>query len=218
MGCEMNVYEFGNPRAQTILIQPVDDHELSFIENEIKAIRNLSEKDFQFIAVKIENWNYDLSPWKSPAVFGKDDFGDGADKTLEEIIKICTQRDRTYIIGGYSLAALFSIWAAYHTDIFTAVAAASPSLWFPGFIDFMENNEIRSGTVYLSLGDKEAKTKNPVMATVADNARKAYELLKAKGVNTTFEWNQGNHFKDVDIRTAKAFAWALNYNYLNRMR
>ena len=57
MGCEMNVYEFGNPRAQTILIQPVDDHELSFIENEIKAIRNLSEKDFQFIAVKIENWN-----------------------------------------------------------------------------------------------------------------------------------------------------------------
>jgi len=40
--------------------------------------------------------------------------------------------------------------------------------------------------------------------------RKAYELLKAKGVNTTFEWNQGNHFKDVDIRTAKAFAWALN--------
>ena len=210
MGCEMNVYEFGNPCAQTILIQPVDDHELSFIENEIKAIRNLSEKDFQFIAVKIENWNYDLSPWKSPAVFGKEDFGDGADKTLEEIIKICTQPDKTYIIGGYSLAALFSIWAAYRTDIFTAVAAASPSLWFPGFIDFMENNEIRSGSVYLSLGDKEAKTKNPVMATVADNARKAYELLKAKGVNTSFEWNQGNHFKDVDIRTAKAFAWALN--------
>lgn len=40
-------------------------------------------------------------------------------------MKYCTDKDRTYIIGGYSLAGLFALWAAYQTDVFCAVAAAS---------------------------------------------------------------------------------------------
>lgn len=206
----MKIYEYGNPSASTILVQPVDAHDLSLIENEVNEIRRISGKDFFLIACKIENWNKELSPWTAPAVFGKEDFGDGADKTLEEIKKICTEREKTYIIGGYSLAALFSIWTAYRTDLFSAVAAASPSMWFPGFADFMENNEVFCDRVYLSLGDKEEKTGNPVMATVGDSIRKAYDILMAKGMNTVLEWNQGNHFRDPDVRTAKAFAWALN--------
>ena len=27
---------------------------------------------------------------------------------------------------------------------------------------------------------------------------------------TTFEWNEGNHFAETDLRTAKAFAWCIN--------
>lgn len=205
----MQMYEFGNPSASTVLIQPVDDHELSLIENEVNEIKRLNTKDFFLIACKIENWNRDLSPWASPAVFGKEDFGGGADKTLEEIKKICTENEKTYIIGGYSLAGLFSIWAAYRADIFSAVSAASPSMWFPGFIDYMGNNEIMCDRVYLSLGDKEEKTRNPVMATVGDKIRKAHDILIAKEVNSVLEWNKGNHFKDTDVRMAKAFAWAL---------
>ncbi|MBP3257058.1 MAG: hypothetical protein IJ753_00100 [Bacteroidales bacterium] len=33
-------------------------------------------------------------------------------------------------------------------------------------------------------------------------------LLERQGIETTIEWNPGNHFKDADIRTAKAFLWA----------
>ena len=40
-----------------------------------------------------------------------------------------------------------------------------------------------------------------------------YELLNKQGIHTALEWNEGNHFKDADIRTAKAFAWAMK----NRM-
>ena len=47
------------------------------------------------------------------------------------------------------------------------------------------------------------------MATVGDRMQEACEILKKQGVNTTFEWNPGNHFKDADIRTAKAFAWVI---------
>jgi len=36
-------------------------------------------------------------------------------------------------------------------------------------------------------------------------------MLNKQGVRTVLEWNEGNHFKDADIRTAKAFAWAIDH-------
>ena len=205
----MKLYEFGDAGADTVLIQPVDDHDLSGIENEVALIAANCGKSFRLIAVKIDNWNTDLSPWKAPAVFGKDDFGGGAEETLAGILKLCSDVSKTYYIGGYSLAGLFALWAAYRTDVFKGVAAASPSMWFPGFADYMNENEIKTGAVYLSLGDKEEKARNPVMATVGDRIREAHAMLSGHGVKCTLEWNEGNHFKYTDIRTAKAFSWLI---------
>ena len=216
----MEVYEYGNPAADCILIQMVDDHDLEFIEREVDTIKRevdeisrgldaTARENFRLIALQVDDWNKDLSPWKAPAVFGKEDFGDGAGNTLVEVLSYCKDETKTYYIGGYSLAALFALWAAYQTDKFSGVAAASPSIWFPGFVDYMKEHEIQSGSVYLSLGDKEEKTRNTVMATVGNKIREAHSWLESQGVRCTLEWNQGNHFKDADIRTAKAFAWVM---------
>ena len=214
----MKTYEFGNPDSDIVLIQPVDDHDLEGIENEFMTIVNSCDMSFLLIAVRINDWNNDLSPWEAPAVFGKESFGSGASETLGELLKLCCDKSRNYYIGGYSLAGLFALWAAYQTDVFDGVAAASPSMWFPGFIDYMNKNEIRTDTVYLSLGDREEKTRNPIMATVGDRIREANVLLKERDVNCVLEWNEGNHFKDPDIRTARAFAWVLNsYNKIKKI-
>ena len=205
----MITYTYGNPEAKTVLIQMVDDYDLEGMESEVAKIRKLTDVDFVLLAIKVQNWNADLSPWLAPAVFGKEGFGNGAADTLAGILKICDEQNKTYIIGGYSLAGLFALWAAYQTDAFKGVAAASPSVWFPGFVEYMKENSIRADSVYLSLGDKEEKTRNPVMSTVGDRIRETYGLLKECGINTILEWNQGNHFKDADIRTARAFAWVL---------
>ena len=202
-------HTYGNPEAKTVLIQMVDDHDLAGMESEVAEIKKLSDDDFCLIAIKVQKWNADLSPWTAPAVFGKEGFGQGAADTLAEVLKCCDHQGKTYIIGGYSLAGLFALWTAYQTDAFTAVAAASPSVWFPGFLDFMKANVIHVGSVYLSLGDREEKSRNPLMASVGERIREAYGVLKDQGVNTTLEWNRGNHFKDADIRTAKAFAWVM---------
>ncbi len=207
----MTTFEFGNPDAGTVLIQPAGGHELEGIANEYALINAGCNVDFLLTAVKVDDWNKDLSVWEAPAVFGKEDFGNGASKTLGGLLGLCGDRRKTYYIGGYSLAGLFALWAAYQTDVFAGVAAASPSMWFPGFADYMEKNEIRTGTVYLSIGDREEKTRNPVMATVGDRIREAHALLKARGVNCILEWNEGNHFKDADKRTAGAFIWLLNH-------
>lgn len=206
----MITHEFGNTGSQNVLIQLVDDHDLETLENEIKNIKELSHADFCLIAVKVKSWNTDLSPWRAAAVFGKEDFGDGAEKTLSEVTALCSDPGKDYYVGGYSLAGLFALWAAYNTAHFKGAAAASPSVWFPGFTDFMRTHELKAGAVYLSLGDREEKTRNPVMATVGEKIREAYSILKEQGADCTLEWNQGNHFKDADLRTAKAFAWLLN--------
>ncbi len=200
---------YGNPDSPFVLIQMVDDHALEGMESEAAEILKLTDADFYLKTVRVKDWNADLSPWPAPAVFGKEDFGDRAAATLAEVLKNTTDRSKTYYIGGYSLAGLFALWAAYQTDVFKGVAAASPSVWFPGFTEYARENTIQTQYVYLSLGDKEDKTRNPVMATVSDRIRETEELLKKQGIRTILEWNRGNHFKDADVRTAKAFAWVL---------
>ncbi len=206
----MKKYYYGNPSAPVVLIQMIDEHDLEHMDNEVSMIRENSATDFFLIAIRANVWNHDLSPWNAPPVFGKVNFGDGAKDTLPEILNLCPDKSKTYLIGGYSLAGLFAIWASYQTDIFTGVAAASPSMWFPGFLEYMKEHNILTNAVYLSLGDKEAKTKNPVIATVSDKISEARDCLSKQGCSCHFEWNPGNHFKDSDIRTAKAFSWLMN--------
>ena len=206
----MKTFEFGDPKAPVCLIQPVDDHDLEGIRNEYEKIRELTGMDFCLTAIKVNDWNKDLSPWEAPAVFGIENFGEGAADTLKETLSLCTDKDKKYYIGGYSLAGLFSLWASVQTDWFEGVAAASPSVWFPDFLDYIRERKPLCRKIYLSLGDKEEKTRNPVMATVGDKIRELDSFLAQEGFDCVLEWNEGNHFKDFDIRTAKAFASVMN--------
>lgn len=206
----MTPFTYGDAMAANVLIQAVDDHDLATIENESRAIRELTGRDFCLVALRVADWNHDLSPWAAQAAFGDENFGDGAARTLDEILALCADDRKTYFLGGYSLAGLFALWAACQTGRFAGVAAASPSVWFPGFGEYLRGHSVKSGVVYLSLGDREEKTKNPLLATVGDRVREAESLLQAQRVKTTLEWNPGNHFRDPDLRTAKAFAWVLN--------
>ena len=172
-------------------------------------MHRLTNADFHLLAMKVNNWYQDLSPWEAPAVFGNMPFGNGASDTLAEILQYATDKNKTYLIGGYSLSALFALWAAYQTDVFKGVAAASPSIWFPQFTDYMQKHRMQSKYVYLSLGDKESKTRNSVMATVGERIQEAQGILNHHGVNCTLDWNQGNHFQEPDLRTARAFAWLM---------
>lgn len=215
---------FGDKTADTLLVQLVDNHDLEYIGKEVSFIRELSDgKDFCLKAFQVNSWNRDLSPWPAPAVFGSEGFGGGAAETLDCLLKAIPDRNDTagmkedgskgyqrIFIGGYSLAGLFALWAGYNTDRFSGIAAASPSVWFPGFTDYMGRNTLNAESVYLSLGDREEKTKNPVMARVGDAVREGYAQIKSEGKDSILEWNQGNHFKEPDLRTAKAFAWLMN--------
>ena len=200
--------------AKYLLIQPIDEHDLEVLDQEFKAIKELSDKPFSLAAFMIKDWNQELTPWAAPPVFGKVPFGNGAEKTLKfitsQLLSEVQENIPHLILGGYSLAGLFALWAGYQTDRFEGIAAASPSVWYPQWIDYASENKPLAKSVYLSLGDKEEKAKNPVMAQVGNAIRKQHELLTEQKINTILEWNAGNHFVDSDKRMAKGFAWLIN--------
>ncbi len=211
----------GSDCPSFILLQPIDTDQNGMDElvAEAKLIKQQVTTSFLLIGIAVRNWNDDLSPWKSEPVFGREAFGGYAEQFLEKMGSNLSKLLRTYsiaetipvILGGYSLAGLFSLWSMYQSERFYAVAAVSPSVWFSGWIEYAKTHMPHVQKVYLSLGDREEKTKNRVMATVGDHIRMMPEILKASDIREcTLEWNRGNHFQNVPERTAKGFVWILN--------
>lgn len=203
------------PEAADLLIQPVDDHDLSWLEQQQSDIRSrIPGRPVTTAAFLIHDWNKELSPWPAPPVFGKEPFGDGAEKTLDYVLNqlmpgLMADSYQRVFLGGYSLAGFFALWAAYQSDAFAGAAGVSPSVWFPGWEEYIAVRRPLTDKIYLSLGTKEEKTRNQVMARVGDSIRSMYSLLQAQGISSTLEWNPGNHFQDSGLRVAKGFAWLL---------
>ena len=136
------------------------------------------------------------------------------------------------VLVGYSIAGLFSLWAgvtqaaaattpqlstltaphaAAPAATFQRIGAVSGSFWFPGLLDYVDQ-QLSGGVVglthvYLSLGDREARTPNPQIMHVRENAELLASKLESAGITSTFEVNRGNHFQNVEGRMQKALDW-----------
>ena len=217
------IYEEKNP--QYLLIQPVNEPHAQVLDQQVRFMTERTEKSFLLVSFLVKDWNHDLSPWCASAVFGKENFGEGAGETLAFIEKMLIPeivrrykleaciKDIPIILGGYSLAGLFALWSAYQENCkvkFTAAAGMSPSVWFPGWMEYVKTKQIRTKQVYLSLGDREEKTRNAVMRQVGQNIREMDSWYKNSGkIESVLEWNKGNHFQDVDVRCGKGFLWCM---------
>ena len=211
-----DVTVIGDLSAKKLFIQPTGKWETEFLEAEFKEVERLNPGvSLCLAAFTVDDWNSELSPWESEAVFGNESFGSGAAATLDfietELIpaleKKLFHKPQKRFLCGYSLAGLFSLWTAYQTEQFDGVAGVSPSVWFPGFTEYAKTHKIKSRSVYLSLGKKEEKARNPLLASVGNAIREQFELTKSAGIPCILEWNEGNHFVDADIRLAKGIAW-----------
>lgn len=182
--------------------------------------RKRTSLPFTLAAVPIPDWDAQLSPWEAPRVFrGGQDFGGGAGETLEWLTGNVVPALRAALgrpgapccLAGYSLAGLFALYALWRSPLFSGALSASGSLWFPGFSDYAAAQPFAGNPerVYLSLGDRESRTRNPVMRTVEEHTRRVHALLRDRGVNTVFEMNPGNHFQEPELRLAKGIAWLL---------
>lgn len=184
------------------------------------AVREMTGADFALAAVGSIDWEEDLTPWPAPSLEkGHPLRGGGADAYVDQLASCILPRVVERLEGppawvglaGYSLGGLFALYAPFRTDAFARVASASGSLWYPGFVDFALSHEPlrRPDAVYLSLGDRESRTRNPMLRGVEDETRRLAAFLVEGGVPSAFELNPGGHFNDENRRLARAIAWML---------
>lgn len=182
-----------------------------------EAMREIGCPDCHLLSVGNLNWDHDMTPWYCPPLSADDTpCTGGADAylqiLLEEILPAALARvdgaPGFLGIAGYSLAGLFALYALYHTDRFSRAASMSGSLWFPDFKEYASSHEQkrRPDRLYLSLGDQEAKTRNPVLCTVQDHTEFLAEYYRGLGIPTEYELNRGNHYRDAALRSAKGIA------------
>ena len=86
---------YGGANAEYLLLQMTGEHELQSMDYEVAAIAQ-SSQNFLFAAIPVGSWNDALSPWKAPAVWGKQGFGGKAGDTLrfltEQVIPTLEQQ------------------------------------------------------------------------------------------------------------------------------
>ena len=119
---------------------------------------------------------------------------------------------------GAHAAPQFSAAAASQPDdapiaTFQRIGAVSGSFWFPGLLDYVDQQlstrAVGLTHAYLSLGDREARTPNPQIMHVRENAELLANKLANAGITSSFELNRGNHFQNVEGRMQKALDWLL---------
>ena len=214
----------GDCHPKYMLLQPTDKEGLDELVAEADFIKKQVSVPFCLVGVSVESWNRDLSPWEAEPVFGKEAFGGQAaaffariknsllPQLLLEYRQYGIRADLPILLGGYSLAGLFALWAAYQSEHFCGVAAVSPSVWFPGWMEYAKTHVPHVQKVYFSLGDREEKIRNRTMAVVGEHIRAMQGVLEpfVSQENRVLEWNKGNHFQNTTERTARGFAWLLS--------
>lgn len=219
----VDIYVCGQPEA--LLIQPLERKEVATIDHEVSLITRHTGRPFAMAAFKIDDWHLQLTPWHDDAISRREEVGRQAEETLRFITSellpcvkslltdLSATADNTpVVLGGYSLAGLFSLWASTLSDKFQAIAAASPSVWIRDWQAYASAHPTRAQVVYMSMGRKEEHVRNVSMARVGDNIRFEQALLKQQlgDDRTNLQWNEGGHFVEMDSRTAIAYAWTLN--------
>lgn len=207
-------------------------------------VKNGARTDFILLSIRPKSWNDDFTPWTAPAFRAGEEAPQGRADTYLSCLteKIKPYMDEHYrtkpeaahtALFGYSLGGLTAVYAMYKTPVFGAIASLSGSLWYDGFCEFMEREKpLRTDLrVYLSLGKKESRSKNPRMGRVAECTQRAREILfgqlekpkqsgksempeqlwdaadRENAASVCFKWNEGGHFHDIEGRFANAILW-----------
>lgn len=186
--------------------------------------KNITNKKISLLCVSNLNWNHDMTPWQ-PLDFMQtdecrsrllDESMGGADEylsiLLEKILPTAYEKlglePKKLGVVGYSLGGLFALYSLYRQDKFSFAASVSGSLWFPGFSEFVTENDMikKPEKLYISLGSKEHKTRDSLMSTVRCESEKIVRHYRSIGLDVTWELNPGNHFTEPEERTAKAIS------------
>ncbi|MGN0317701.1 MAG: hypothetical protein ACI4E1_07155 [Lachnospira sp.] len=162
---------------------------------------------------EISNWNDELSPWEYESPDKKFIFKGMAESTFARIMNFKNHFEKEFdfspskfLLCGYSLCGLFSLWCLSKTNSFQGAISCSGSLWYPGWIEYLNDNinSYKNKYIYLSLGKKEANSNNAVMGSVGNNTNVTFDMIskinQLEEYKPILEYNNGGHFTNQTER------------------
>lgn len=177
-------------------------------------------RPFILVGIEGKDWNAPFSPWPEPKL-GKNlgPFAGGGPEFLKMLLtqvkpfadaefRTLPDAENT-ALAGYSLAGLLTLYALFNRAEFSRFACMSGSLWFPDFVNYAASHKVIAGNprLFLSLGDREKESRNPLMSKVDECTRNVLAALSP--LNPHFESNPGGHFNDVPRRIADGIAYIM---------
>lgn len=209
-GLQFTIARFSSDKVCYILLpEGLKEDGISWME------KAADEFGCNIIVISGMDWNNDLTPWPAKWIFKKEkDFGGKASLFLKDLIEdyfvsiessigIYTA-ERTLV--GISLSGLFAIWANTRTDKFQNIASISGSMWYDDFVERFSSLPINPAVrkFYVSLGDKEKKSKDPRMATVEDATNEVVNIIKTSCIPVDYVIDDGTHFSPIIPRLQAA--------------
>ena len=210
------LHEHGTPKV--VLVQLSARHEDRTLPAQLAIMDSQTPVGYVLVAIALDGWARCLMPWSDEAVSRLSEVGRHATDTLQYIEQRLLPWLRSrygqlpVCLGGYSLGALFAWWAATQSPAFSAVAAASPSVWIHDWPAYVREHPICAQWLYTSMGDREELVRNQRMAAVGRCMRQAYALVAAQlpSGHAVLEWTQGGHFGHESERMAQAMLWSIH--------
>ena len=105
----------------------------------------------------------------------------------------------------------FALYAMYRTDVFSRFARHVRFALVSGLsrvYPYPQASTPCVGTAsYFSLGDKESRTRNPVLKNVRENTEAIQAYYQRQGIRSVFQLYPGNHYNHAVQRTADGIAW-----------
>lgn len=215
--CPLILFPSRTEHAPLVLVHTVGDEAPALYD----ALCSIATVPFHLACLAPHHWNDDLSPWPAQVELGEENAfsGHALDQLAfleERLLPFLAGALPAYggiILAGYSMAGLFALYAPYKSIAFDKIVSCSGSLWYPDFADYVCSHAFAKApkSIYLSLGDREGRTRHPLMSQVNAKTEAIYTHYQALGLPIIFEWNAGCHFKNPVARLARGIAWSLRH-------
>jgi predicted alpha/beta superfamily hydrolase len=162
------------------------------------------------------------TPWSSPSIHPESPpFGGHGCEYLhfltEDLHPFLASRyrmrtDRLHTaITGFSLGGLLALYTLYAVPAFGQVAAISPSCWYPGWINFIQENElvVPNARVLLVAGRAEGNNRPYPLSNFTQYLKDTHTILGSRLAHppAAISWDDGTHPQYQKERQEKAFRW-----------
>ena len=190
------------------------------LEDTAPCAELLQQRGTALVLLPDVSWNAELTPWPAPKIFRDgEDFAGRAPEYLRLLTESIVPQVEAHLpsvplhrgIAGYSLAGLFALYAFWESPLFDFAASMSGSIWYDGFLEYALKQAPAGSKeqVYLSIGDREKKTRNQRMARNEEHTRQLQQELNHLGIKAQLVLHPGGHFNDVAWRIRQGAAAVL---------